>query len=98
MAFGDFTGLDPINVLREGMETDFFGSTEIAVFGVFAFIIILCMISGLKREGVALVPVPVIVAIVNAAAAPFWVKVIVLMLAGFYMGVIILNMMKERSG
>ncbi|KKN48609.1 hypothetical protein LCGC14_0651080 [marine sediment metagenome] len=98
MAFGDFTGLDLINILREGFETDFFGSTQIAILGIFIFIIVLCMMSGLKREGVALVPVPIIVAIVDAAAAPLWVKVIALMLAGFYMGVIILNMVKERSG
>ncbi len=98
MAFGDFTGLDPINILREGFETDFFGSTQVAIFGVFVFIIILCMISGLRREAVALVPLPVVVGIVDAAAAPLWVKVIALMLAGFYLGVIILNMMKERSG
>lgn len=98
MAFGDFTGLDPINILREGFETDFFGSTQVAVIGIFIFIIILCMISGLKREGVALIPVPIIVGFVDAAAAPLWVKVIALMLAGFYMGVIILNIVKERSG
>ena len=98
MAFGDFTGLDPINILRSGFETDFFGSTQIAIFGIFIFIITLAMISGLKKEGVALVPVPIIVALVDAAVAPLWVKVIALMLAGFYMGVIILNIMKERSG
>lgn len=98
MAFGDFTGLDPVNVFRAGFESDFFGSTQIAVFGIFIFIIFLCLIVGLKREGVALVPVPIVIALVDASVAPLWLKVIFLMLAGFYMGVIILTMMKERSG
>ena len=98
MAFGDFTGLDAFNIFREGFETDFFGSTQIAIFGVFIFIMILCFASGLKRESVALIPLPIIVAIVDAAAAPLWVKVIGLIIAGFYLGVVILNMMKERTG
>lgn len=82
----NFTSLE---LIRETLETQLFGSTAILGLFIVAFFIIILMVSRNYAEAVLLIPSPIIIALVSSGMLPQWVLVLVWMVAGFYLAILI---------
>jgi len=58
--FSNATGLEFIDVIREGFLSQFVGSYEVAFLLVVSFVMVALMIIGARRETVLMIPIPLI--------------------------------------
>ena len=83
--------------IREFIESQFVGSTALAVLIACAIAIVFLLIMGAGKEVIFLVPLPMFISL-GILADSAWLSVIAYILAGVYLSKIILAIGKEDKG
>lgn len=95
--YANITDLGFIDVIVEGVQSQFFGSFHIAFLGLLAFVIIGLMMVGSRREAVLMIPIPMLYAITFTTTTEFkWLLVIALLGYGFYVSKILWNLLSQK--
>jgi|TARA_Y100000310_G_scaffold109217_1_gene107655 hypothetical protein len=95
--FTNTTGLEFIDIVKEGMLNQFFGSFELAVLGVVAFIIIGLMVIGARREAVLMTPIPMLFHVVSVSTTEFkWIFVVALLGLGIFIALPIWRLFSQK--
>ena len=79
-----------LNLIKELLETNLFGSTLLLGLFVVAFLVIIILVTRNFVEVALMIPFPLIIALAEAGIIPFWVKPMLYIIAGFYLSIIIL--------
>lgn len=89
-----FWGLD---LIKEVLETNIFGSPVLLGLAVVGIIIVLLLISRIRSEAALLIPMPLMIALAEAGMIPFYFKALIYIVAGFYLAIIIMTIVGINS-
>lgn len=91
------TDFQSLNLIKELLETNLFGSA--VLLGLFAvgFFVILLIVTRNFAETALLIPFPLLIALAEAGIIPTWFKPMFYMMAGVYLSVIILLLTGLRN-
>lgn len=95
--FTNATGLEFIDIVREGVISQFFGSFNLAVLGVVAFIIISLMVIGARREAVLMTPIPMLFQVVTLSTTEYkWILVVALLGLGVFIALPLWKLFSQK--
>jgi hypothetical protein len=91
--FGNFTGIEFLDIMRQLVESEVIGTTELAALFVFLLAVIALLMTDARKEAVALVPLPIAVAFASSVGIT-WLSVVIYMLAGAWLGMILISLFR----
>jgi len=97
IVFGNWTGLEFFDIPRQLIETEFLGTTEFAAVFVLVVAIIALLMTDARKEAIALVPLPIAVVLAEVVSGLLWVKVVIYILMGAWLGIVIMRLMQNDT-
>lgn len=86
-----------LNLIKELLETNLFGSTVLLGIFVVAFFVVILLVTRSFAETALMIPFPLIVTLAESGIIPTWVKPMVYIIAGVYLSIIILLLTGLKS-